>query len=632
MILFASQKYQRVFSYLFFCFLLIAAVIFIYRPALNGPFLFDDSPNIAANQHLQINSLSWESLKTVWLAKHPLKERRLSYMSFALNYYWKGMNPRYFRMVNIMIHTGCGLLAAFLFHQILRIPWLASRYGNARFLIIWASAFLWTLHPIQINAVSYIVQRMTSLSVFFSLLSLNLWMYVRRYLENKNYIRFSVYLFLCVSAWACGLLCKEQVIVLPGLVLISEFLLFQEEVPKLKWQWFLLPILIIACISPFVSATEQIRFLFPKYEYRDFTLSQRLMTESRVLWHYLSLFYFPASQRFTLIYDYPVSRTLLSPPSTIISILAWMFLVLFIWMQRSRYRVFSWMTAWFLVSHLVESTILPLEIIYEHRMYMPSLALALGTLLLIWDGGKRISISKHIQNIVFVLFILLIAASTYIRNMDFKDSVSFYRTELEKYPNSKRILLNLAVALLQSGEYRESEHILGRLAETHPYDLHVLQTWYNFLLYEKKDTEKAEEVYQQMLKSIREGFFNPIEHMGALEMLVTDFLDTGRYAQACAMLDLLVSDFSQNSLLWYMHGHCLIRQGSWERGGKSLQEAWKLSPDNEEIKYWYGESLIHAGNIKEGCRIFMELKDSRNRTIAGMSENREKDICKEIYP
>jgi len=405
-------------------FLLIVAVFAVYSCTWQTPFFFDDDGNIVHNDYIRIEKISYDTLSYVWNAPHLNKNRKIAYLSFALNYLWGGYDVFSYHLVNIIIHSFCGLLTALFFFQTLNTGWLKEHYGASAFGLSWGAALIWAIHPIQITAITYIVQRMTSLAVLFSLLTMTAWMSGRKcWYDDGSRYQAALYWILGIIAWIAGLLSKENIVIVPLLILAHEFFLLRRgEFFKLKWQWIaMFGIVVISLIFLYMGAAP-CKGILAGYARRDFTLSERLLTQMRVLWHYISLFYIPIADRFSILYEYPVSRGLFSPISTAISLIAWIGVVIVSWLYRKRLPIFAWMSAWFLIAHIVESSVIPLEIIFEHRMYLPSIGLALGSVLLI----SEVSYIRQpaFQGMLLFSVLIISGAATYTRNMDFKDEVT----------------------------------------------------------------------------------------------------------------------------------------------------------------------------------------------------------------
>lgn len=162
----------------------------LYAPGFSGSFLFDDELNITANERVQIESLSFDALKqAAFSTKSGPLARPLSMLSFALNHYFHGLAPFYFKLTNLIIHLVTGLALFFALRLLLEL--FRRRHGvfteSHRDWIVLAVAATWLLHPLNLTSVLYIVQRMTALAALFSLLSMVLYFYGRlRQFESKS--------------------------------------------------------------------------------------------------------------------------------------------------------------------------------------------------------------------------------------------------------------------------------------------------------------------------------------------------------------------------------------------------------------------------------------------------------------
>ncbi len=583
-------------------FLLITAVFAVYICTWQAPFFFDDDGNIVHNDYIRIEKISYDTLSYVWNAPHLNKNRKIAYLSFALNYLWGGYDVFSYHLVNIIIHSFCGLLIALFFFQTLNTGWLRERYGQSAFGLSWGAALIWAIHPIQINAVTYIVQRMTSLSVLFSLLTMTLWMAGRnRWHDRRRYLAVLCWIFGIIS-WIAGLLSKENIVVIPLLILAHEFFLLKRgEFFNLKWQWTAISgIVVIILIFLYMGAAPW-KSILAGYAKRDFTLSERLLTQTRVLWHYISLFYIPIADRFSILYEYPVSRGLFLPVSTATSLMAWIGVGIVSWLYRKRLPIFAWMSAWFLIAHLVESTIIPLEIIFEHRMYLPSIGLALGSVMLISEVSY---IRKPaFQGMLLCCVLIISGAATYTRNMDFKDEVTLYRAELAKYPDSQKIKMNLALALNDAGNIAEGGKILEDMVKKHSDDIFILHSWYDFLIRIQNDAQGAEPVYRHIAELLGQDKYHPYKDAISLQLLADFFFKQGQYERTLFFVEKLLKTHRHRSTLWFLEGLCYAKLEDWSRAKQSFEAAWKINSSDAAVLYWYAISLITMEEHDKGCNL-----------------------------
>ena len=114
------------------------------------------------------------------------------------------------------------------------------------------------------------------------------------------------------------------------------------------------------------------------YAGREFSLEERLLTQGRLLWRYLAWILLPNITDMGFQHDdIPISTGLFQPLTTLLSLIAWVVLLALSFVLRRRYPLLLLYVLFFLVGHSMESTILPLEMVYEHRNYLPSMPVCL---------------------------------------------------------------------------------------------------------------------------------------------------------------------------------------------------------------------------------------------------------------
>jgi tetratricopeptide (TPR) repeat protein len=472
---------------------------------------------------------------------------------------------------------------------------------------------------------------MTSLAVFFALLSMNAWLSGRNFWQNHEYAKAVLLWVFGTVFWILGLLSKEHVAIVPILILIHELFLFRKGDFSVNWRLAGLPVLLGAVLVYHYLGTSPWLYITSAYEHRDYTLAERLMTQSRVLWHYLSLFFFPVAERFVFLYDYPISRGLFRPVATIVSILSWLGMFGIAWHVRKRWPVFTWMLLCFITAHLIESSVIPLEMVYEHRMYFPSLFLTFGTTLIVADFFSQNTVKPKIRFGILMMILLILGFATYTRNLDFKDAETVYRSDLEKFPENLRVRQNLALTLFTYGDSTEGGMRLKQLASEYPYNIPIQINWHLYLdIYGNSicKTDNTESVYQRIRQAVIKGEYNKVNDSVGLKNMAKRFMDSGDYEKTLFLLDRLLLDFSHYDSIWFLKGRCHARAEEWQNAVSAFRQAWKINPEDPPILYWLGKSLIQNNEHDEGCRLLKTVSRNQfNQEAAVMSQELIKEEC-----
>lgn len=454
----------------------------IFLPGKSGPLVFDDASNLLSNSYVQIHSLDLETLyrASTSLEAGPLK-RPISMLSFALNHYFAGSfaDSTPYKLTNIAIHAVNGLLLFWMMSLVflrlsqLELPTRTRSGTNRNSYLILASvvALLWVMHPIQLTSVLYVVQRMTELSGLFTLLALICYLTGRlRITENKPG---GARLILGGSVFfgTLGVFCKETTALLPAYMLVFELTLFSTEYPWRKWKN--LPaktkgaLLISIATAGIAILAWAIHYSLPKYAIRDFSMAERLLTEPRILFFYLSLVLVPRLDQFSLFHDdIELSTSVLSPWTTLPSLVGMVFLLVIAYRVRRRQPLLSLGIFWFFAGHLLESTILPLELAHEHRNYLPSL----GPILVVvhFVNAAWMKLQRHWLWGILPLLVLVVAGVSYMRATQWSNDYSLFLYETSHNPNSASITSGFALRLIEVGKYKEGMEAFRRAAELAP--------------------------------------------------------------------------------------------------------------------------------------------------------------------
>lgn len=387
-------------------FLLIFCAYFIYLPGSHGVFAFDDMPNLSPMGRYSSLSLWDNFLLFILEGQSGPTGRPISLASFYLNdTNWPSL-PASFIITNIKIHLLNGVLVFWLgikFSSILTL----SKAQQLIFSLI-ATSF-WILHPMQTTTVLYIIQRMTELSATFMLMGILFYLYGREQLLHKP-IKGFITLFIGVGvSLILAILSKENGVLLVAYILVIEYFLLQplRKKPPKKFNYWLVP----AVILPFVAIIIYLGLNTDpdKFSRRNFTLTERLLTEPRILFDYLHHIFIPNMEGITLFHDdYILSKSLLNPWTTLPSILGIIVLILASYLLRKRAPFIAFAIAWFFAGHIIESTVLPLELYFEHRNYLPILGISIA---LAW---YTLQLMRSYRFIAILFFGSLITLNTFI--------------------------------------------------------------------------------------------------------------------------------------------------------------------------------------------------------------------------
>ncbi|MCI5135634.1 MAG: hypothetical protein D3920_11295, partial [Candidatus Electrothrix sp. AW2] len=405
-------------------FFIVTICLLSYSNTFHASWHLDDTFNIISNKKIHLSSLSLPEINNA-LRAHPTSSKNTLYrplacLSLALNWYISQDNVFSYHIVNLAIHI---LTAWFLFLTIQLL--LKNHYQKkhpSQFYLTAAllGALFWALAPIQTQAVTYIVQRMASMAAMFSVLTI--YAYLRGRIASKK----NIYWFLlCLISSFAALGCKENTILLIPSLLLVEFSFFQRNMNKKQTFHLILGILaLLTALLSFVhyglgQNLDSILQL-DGYSKRTFSLSERILTQPRIILMYLSQIFIPVAERLSIEHDILLSTSFFAPWTTLPAILLILLMISGSFFFLRKYPLICFPVLFFFLNHAVESTIIPLEMIFEHRNYLPSLFLFLPAGMLIahilYGTPPQPLFRRITATICAILFLIISAHATYTRN------------------------------------------------------------------------------------------------------------------------------------------------------------------------------------------------------------------------
>jgi protein O-mannosyl-transferase len=416
----------------------------IFWAALYGDFIFDDFASIVDNPSMKsIDGTISSYLVAAGSGISSPLGRPLSMLSFSLNLFFFGDAPLSFKVTNLLIHFVNSALVFVLARQLSR--YLEQSANTSRSWIVAAgTSAVWALHPANAIPVMYVVQRMTSLSALFVFSALSIYLYGRQATGKRK--SFAIAASILVF-WPLAVLSKETGLLLPVYIFLCEWVVlgtFRTTPSRVKW-WA-----IVAATCTFVILCwTNWGFITAGYGVRDFDLTQRLMTEARVLWFYVRQLLVPTPQLFGLFHDdIPISRALFTPPETALAIVAWIAAVALAFQQRAKRPFFAFAVFWYLASHALESTIFPLEIAYEHRNYVASFGIFLWLAHRLLPAHEKARWPGPRMTLV-ISFAVFCGLLTGLRSLQWANEYQRSQAEVADHPESARANFQAAAAIMQ---------------------------------------------------------------------------------------------------------------------------------------------------------------------------------------
>ncbi len=574
-----NTYYTNIFSQTWLHAVLIAlGALLAYYSAFQVPFVFDDIRQIVENPFIRSlnNFLTWDILQ---------KNRPFVDLTFALNYHFGGLQVYGYHLVNLIIHILNGLLVYCLVFMVMERLVAISNTGcdiNELRFYRWVALFtalIFILHPLQTQAVTYIVQRYTSLAATFYLLSVICYILARKkQLFLKSFSSVFFFFFLSFIFGILAFLSKQSAASLPITIVLTEFLLFDRTLSgwrkKLYWIVPSLSLLILFFFYNvgFFSGKRQLGSLLEDVsvlmrETEDISRWHYLLTQFNVIPKYLFQFIVPIGQNADPMF--PVTKSFwegLTP-------LGFVFLVLLLGAGvyfLKRIPVFSFAVFWFFITLSVESSIIPIkDTMFEHRMYLPLLGPAILVAWFATIAAKR----YFYPTLVFSLsFLILFGFLTYHRNQLWQDEVALWTDSIRKNPNNYRAHTSLALSFESQNEknkafyhYNKALHLNSDYAYAH----------LNFGAFygEQGQLDQAEYHFRQAMKELPD---NPkiLSNLGVVLAQQGDFDNALELFEKAIQLDRYHIEARINLTI------TLLNLQKVDQAKNEIKKILELSPDN----------------------------------------------------
>lgn len=546
---------------IFLSLVLILSVVIVYQPSLKVPFLLDDYGKITRNP--DIKSLSNIPSRLIYPYTSQFEfhrndpSRPLTYLTLTLNYHFGQLDPHGYHLVNMALHIAVVLLIFTLALHLLPLV------GINGVLPPFLSALLFAVHPINVNAVTYVMGgRPSGLAGVFYLLAVIFFIQAQR----SHGWRISA----SAVCFGFALASNQLAFTLPAIIFLTDFCFFREKNIRsvlqnwkqhiIYWGVLLLYLGLRFAYFGRVGDVEASAQYYGRFEY--------FLTETVVFWKYIGLILWPSALSFEHLFG-PL-KTIFDP--RVLGALAFggFLIVIFMKIIRSPWqsgRLILFGSLWFLIILSPTSSFLPTTAtIAENRVYLPVIGFCLVLIFIAHKIVGRWMIGRW-QSIVLIMifgfYSVALGRVTYERNVLYQIPANIWADVIQKYPDHQRAHKNLGIEYLNKGQFDLGIKSLNKALDLNPKDFdarnNVAAALYNLGQY-----QEALKVYQEIIKQapnhaaahsnigmvyeqlknkegtidsykraleINPNLIEPLNNLGAI------YLELGRFKEAAAMFE-----------------------------------------------------------------------------------------------
>ena len=568
-----------------------AVIAIAYANSLKGPFFFDDVPAIENNPTIR-NLLPIGSL-LLGPPQTTVAGRPVVNLSLAFNYLLGGLNVAGYHVLNILLHLINAWLLFALARQTLLGPALRARLGGQATPLALMIAAIWAVHPLATEAVTYVVQRTELLMALFYLATL----YASARAAQAPGSRWAL---AAVGCCALGMASKEVMVSAPLAVVLYDRIFWypgwvavwrarRKLYGSLAASWIVL--IVLLATGP-RTASVGLDLGMKWWQYAG--------TQCQVMLMYLRLACWPRG----LCVDYG-SWIAQWPRQVLPGMVVIAGLLLATAWAVARHRPVGFLLAIVFLVLAPTSSVLPIvtEVAAERRMYLPLAALTALTVLFAWSAGYRLTerwlnANAHRRRWLHILgwgagggLICLLAASTAVRNSDYRSKLSIFADTVAKRPENARAQYNLGLALYHAGDPAAAE---GRYRETlrlDPYD-NSAQHNLGVVLAAQSHFQKAIECYRKAIRrdpNLSEAYNNLGQALRA----------EGRVGESVAEYRHALALDDKQAVYHANLADALLELNDLSAADQQYRAALQLDPSNATAHNGLGVSLQSQGRLEE---------------------------------
>ncbi len=610
----------------FWFYAIIFSGVIVYWNSFSVPFLFDDKLRI----------LEVIEIRHFWKLLPILKSTRpVVNLTLAFNYALDQYHVFGYHLFNLLVHIFVAFFIFLILKKTFELPVFKNRSLDAS-TIAGVSALIWTVHPLNTECVTYVIQRSESLMGLFLLWAL--YALIRSEEEKQNSGRWKI---ISIIALLLGMGCKQSIISAPVVFFCYYYIFLAKPSKKIqKARFWFYGAMIFSLVAVFVwsfasykNIPEEIIFPYQKIAWFHY-----LISETQVLVHYLKLSIWPNPLCFD--YAWPPFQSwkpVLLPSIFISALLVLSFRAL---LQK---KPISFIGVWFFLILAPTSSFFPFpDLIFEHRMYLPLISIivlvVLGAQSLIHRFCKDPAQRKKVSVSIFILTLVVFGGLTIRRNQDYRSEIAIWKDTILKRPNNSRAYNNLGVGFaaedkldealiayqeaIRLNPTRENAYVNIGNALTKQGDFEqAIQYFENSLqlkqsryalnglgvLYEKE--KKYDEAYHYYLQAL-EG--HP-EYGDAHFNIANILMKLGKIDEAITHFETAIRLKPENSQIFANLGNAYLHQGNKEKAEYYFEEVLRVNPKDEIAQNSLGVLLATEGKNEEAIPHYIEaIKSNSN--------------------
>jgi protein O-mannosyl-transferase len=600
------NKYFNIIS-----FILIALIgIIVYSNSFDCSFHFDDELNITENPVIT-NLYNFVNLN-FWLHLG----RQIAYLSFALNYHFNNLDVFGYHLINILIHIITGIITFLLVKLILNLNNSKNiKFNKYKDWIALFSALFFVVHPLQTQAVTYIVQRMASMAAMFYILSIYLYAIGRiEHTQKNNILKAIIFYFLALTSGIIGVMTKENAATFPFVMLLFEFFFIRNKKNKIFKKYIIFSVsgFALICILYLLLNTD----IFTTSATSGMSISSidYLINQFIVIVRYLQLTILPINQCAdygNIVFNFPFTSSILDIKVIGCFLLLVGIFTLAVYLYKKN-KAMSFGLFWFFIALSVESSIIPIaDPMFEHRMYLPMLGIALFLISSLYMISNKI---KPINVFSFLfLIIVIMGVFSYSRNKVWKSEILLLSDVIKNAPYNARCYYNRGRLIYKLADKQGAIKDFSSAIELKP---NFAEAYYNRGIARKDigDFDGAEQDYNRAIE-IKPKSADYYINRGVLKENLNDFEG--------ALQDYSIAiQINPNYAIAYKNrGKIKIDRGDKEGSLQDLNRSIELKPDYAEGYNGLGYYFFIIKDFKKSISYYdkaIEIKPDNTEAIKNL--------------